>query len=154
MAADCQNECVSCIYFQSLALEWHRLVTSRRVVIHVPSLGYSSQLRSGYMGFERRQNAQIGRLCEIRGLLRCASVLIVTFTMPFLQSVKTLESGYFFGIASKLTALLHFSLRVQKPYNPSGVNFVMMYQHPDTLKQLCPTRGPRRFCAAQFRCSL
>ncbi|XP_039268071.2 IQ domain-containing protein H-like [Styela clava] len=51
---------------KTLATEWPRICSSRRVVVHVPSLGYPPQLRFGVSRFDRKQNAQIGRLCELR----------------------------------------------------------------------------------------
>uniref|UniRef100_H2YZS1 IQCH-like ATP-grasp domain-containing protein n=1 Tax=Ciona savignyi TaxID=51511 RepID=H2YZS1_CIOSA len=50
---------------KTLAVEWGRISTSRRVVVHVPSLGYPTQIRFGFTGFDRKQNSQMARLCDL-----------------------------------------------------------------------------------------
>uniref|UniRef100_F6WN68 IQCH-like ATP-grasp domain-containing protein n=1 Tax=Ciona intestinalis TaxID=7719 RepID=F6WN68_CIOIN len=50
---------------KTLALEWNRITSSRRVIVHVPSLGHPTQIRFGMSGFDRKQNAQMARLCDL-----------------------------------------------------------------------------------------
>ncbi|XP_064651541.1 IQ domain-containing protein H-like isoform X2 [Lineus longissimus] len=50
---------------KKLASSWDRVRNSRRVVIHVPSLGVSQNIRNSITEMGIRQNVQMGRLCDI-----------------------------------------------------------------------------------------
>jgi len=50
---------------KSLAADWDRISKARRVIVHVPSLGYSAKQRFTLPGLNRKQNAQMARLCDL-----------------------------------------------------------------------------------------
>ncbi|ESO87612.1 hypothetical protein LOTGIDRAFT_194358 [Lottia gigantea] len=50
---------------KKLAKSWDRISYNRRVVIHIPSLGLSQNIRDSIHNFGIRQNTQMGRLCDL-----------------------------------------------------------------------------------------
>ena len=55
--------------FQKFSTSWDRIKNSRRVIIHIPSLGFTQGIRDTLRNFPIRQNTQMARLCDIRGKL-------------------------------------------------------------------------------------
>ncbi|XP_054476032.1 IQ motif-containing protein H [Anoplopoma fimbria] len=51
---------------QHLAANWKHIQSSKRTIIHIPSLGYSQSQRMNLRGYDILQNIQISRLCHIR----------------------------------------------------------------------------------------
>ncbi|XP_074650955.1 IQ domain-containing protein H-like isoform X2 [Tubulanus polymorphus] len=50
---------------KKLALSWDRIKSSRRVVIHIPSMGYNDRIRRSIADLGIRQNTQMARLCQL-----------------------------------------------------------------------------------------
>ncbi|XP_061578766.1 IQ motif-containing protein H [Cololabis saira] len=51
---------------QHLAANWKHIQSSKRTIIHIPSLGYSQSQQLNVRTYDILQNLQIGRLCDVR----------------------------------------------------------------------------------------
>jgi hypothetical protein len=52
---------------KEFAKNWPRIKNTKRVVIHIPSLGYPESIRNQMKDLTIRENYQITRLCDIIG---------------------------------------------------------------------------------------
>ncbi|KAL8616663.1 hypothetical protein ACOMHN_031645 [Nucella lapillus] len=51
---------------KKFSASWDRIKNSKRVVIHIPSLGLNQKIRDSINDFGMRQNTQMARLCDIQ----------------------------------------------------------------------------------------
>ncbi|XP_058501678.1 IQ motif-containing protein H isoform X1 [Solea solea] len=51
---------------QDLAANWKHIQSSKRIIIHIPSLGYAQSQRLNMRGLDIHHNVQMNRLCDIR----------------------------------------------------------------------------------------
>lgn len=84
------------IFLQTLKSTWNRIKNSRRVVVHIPSLGYTEDVRAQMYNFHVEQNNQIARICSISGkiiLYLCPRALIqrLTFNNAIARNTCTCE---------------------------------------------------------------
>lgn len=52
---------------QDLVRDWPRLKNSKRVIVHIPSLGFTEAVRAKMFDLEVRENYQMSRICDIAG---------------------------------------------------------------------------------------
>lgn len=71
---------------KKFSMSWDRIKKSRRVVIHIPSLGLRQEIRDSIHDFGIRQNTQMARLCDIRD-----PNVDVIFVSPVPLSEETLQ---------------------------------------------------------------
>ncbi|XP_052277313.1 IQ domain-containing protein H-like isoform X2 [Dreissena polymorpha] len=71
---------------KKFAMSWDRIKKSKRVVIHIPSLGLNQEIRDSIHDFGIRQNTQMARLCDIRD-----PNVDVIFVSPVPLSEETLQ---------------------------------------------------------------
>ncbi|XP_052805677.1 IQ domain-containing protein H-like isoform X2 [Mya arenaria] len=71
---------------KKFARSWDRIKKSKRVVIHIPSLGLNREIRDSIHDFGIRQNTQMARLCDIRD-----PNVDVIFISPVPLSEETLQ---------------------------------------------------------------
>ncbi|XP_057308463.1 IQ domain-containing protein H-like isoform X1 [Hydractinia symbiolongicarpus] len=64
-----QNQIVYLQNFRKRAQEfqnsWKKIKTSKRVIVHIPSLGYNTVIRDSLHNISTLQNNQIGRICDV-----------------------------------------------------------------------------------------
>ncbi|XP_067666806.1 IQ domain-containing protein H-like [Haliotis asinina] len=83
---------------KKFALAWDRIKMSKRVVIHLPSLGLTQSIRDSIHEFGIRQNTQMARLCDIRD-----PNVDVIFVSPVPLSDETLQ--YYFKLLGLKSAV-------------------------------------------------
>ena len=74
---DIVSMCLSAAYsfppslpHQDLARRWESMKKSKRVVIHIPSMGHNQKIRQSMDELGILQNLQMARLCDIKGKQR------------------------------------------------------------------------------------
>jgi len=50
---------------QTFSEQWNKMKSSKRLIIHIPSIGYSTNVRDSVQNVAILENQQIGRICEI-----------------------------------------------------------------------------------------
>ncbi|XP_048255584.1 IQ domain-containing protein H-like isoform X2 [Haliotis rufescens] len=83
---------------KKFASSWDRIKMSKRVVIHLPSLGLIQSIRDSIHEFGIRQNTQMARLCDIRD-----PNVDVIFVSPVPLSDETLQ--YYFKLLGLKSAV-------------------------------------------------
>lgn len=53
--------------FKEFSRNWSKVKNSKRVLIHIPSLGYNLSIRDNMKDLPIRENYQMARLCDIIG---------------------------------------------------------------------------------------
>ncbi|XP_053405574.1 IQ domain-containing protein H-like isoform X3 [Mercenaria mercenaria] len=71
---------------KKFSMSWDRIKKSKRVIIHIPSLGLNQDIRDSIHDFGIRQNTQMSRLCDIRD-----PNVDVIFISPVPLSEETLQ---------------------------------------------------------------
>lgn len=52
---------------QDFARDWPRIKNSKRVIVHIPSLGFPEPIRAKMRDLQVRENYQMPRICDISG---------------------------------------------------------------------------------------
>ncbi|CAL1540597.1 unnamed protein product [Lymnaea stagnalis] len=82
---------------KKFASSWDRIKNSRRVIIHIPSLGYSQNIRDSIQDLGMKQNTQMARLCDIRDpnvdVIFISAVPLSDETMQYYSKLLGLSSA-------------------------------------------------------------
>ncbi|KAK7010096.1 IQ domain-containing protein H [Biomphalaria glabrata] len=79
------------------ASSWERIKNSHRVIIHIPSFGFSQSIRDSVNDLGMRQNSQMARLCDIRDpkvdVIYISAVPLSDETMQYYSKLLGLSSA-------------------------------------------------------------
>ena len=88
---------------------WPKIKTSKRVIIHIPSLGYDETIRGRMRDLTIKENYQMPRLCDITDenvdVIYISSIPITEETLQYYSKLFGLKPAIITGNASDQTDL-------------------------------------------------
>lgn len=89
-----------------LRRNWSSISTSRRVIVHIPSLGLSQRIRRKINNLPIRENYQIGRLCDLEDpnvdVIYVSPITINEEVLQYYNKLVRNETRLFFNVNSNM----------------------------------------------------
>lgn len=89
-----------------LRRNWSSISTSRRVIVHIPSLGLSQRIRRKINNLPIRENYQIGRLCDLEDpnvdVIYVSPITINEEVLQYYNKLVRKESRLFVNVNSNM----------------------------------------------------